>query len=295
LFLRDAYTFYEVELLEHPCLLIADKQPGRTAATVRKHITQVKDKWIGDVIYVRTAANSDERRRLVEQRVPFIVPGNQMYLPMLGLDFREHFRRVQEETSTFSPATQAAVILLLTNTVREVYDTEKLADRLQYSKMTASRILNELRSAEIGVVKQDGRKRLLDFDGVRLELWKRALPLLNSPVTQTKYVRRQPHVLSTHPAAGLTALALSSMLAAPRVPTVALSADQWKMFRGEVSCEITKSDDPEATQIQVWSYAPKLFAREGAVDRWSLFLSLRDESDERVEGALEEMMETTSW
>ena len=42
--------------------------------------------------------------QLVEQRVPFIVPGNQMYLPPLGLDFREHFRRLQAERPTPTPA-----------------------------------------------------------------------------------------------------------------------------------------------------------------------------------------------
>ena len=36
---------------------------------------------------------SYERKRLIEQKVPSIVPGNQLYLPDLGLDLREYFRR----------------------------------------------------------------------------------------------------------------------------------------------------------------------------------------------------------
>jgi hypothetical protein len=30
---------------------------------------------------------------LIEQKVSFIVPGNQLYLPDLGLDLREYFRQ----------------------------------------------------------------------------------------------------------------------------------------------------------------------------------------------------------
>jgi hypothetical protein len=39
-----------------------------------------------------------------------VVPGNQMYLPMVGVDFRERFRRPIEAPTQFSPATQATVL-----------------------------------------------------------------------------------------------------------------------------------------------------------------------------------------
>jgi hypothetical protein len=37
----------------------------------------------------------------------------------------------------------------------------------------------------------------------------------------------------------------------------------------------------------VWSYKPELFAKERVVDRLSLYLSLKDNEDERVQAALE--------
>jgi Tfp pilus assembly protein PilO len=54
-------------------------------------------------------------------------------------------------------------------------------------------------------------------------------------------------------------------------------------------------NDLHCNEIQVWSYDPKLFAVAGVVDRLSLFLSLRDEKDERVEAALEQMMKEMPW
>ena len=298
LFLRNEYRFYKLELLGVACLIMADQTGDRSAANIEKHFRQVREKWDGEVLYARPQISAVDRKRLVDRHIPFLVPGNQMYLPMLGVDFREHFRRVKEQPLTMSPATQAAIVLLLTTETRDVYDAQKLAKRLQYSKMTASRTLNELLATNLEVVKQDGRKRLLDIGqdigANRKKLWEQALPLINTPVTQTKCVRMGNAALK-YPVAGLTALAKCSMLAAPHVSTIAMTNDQWKHVEAEFCFEETRLDDPEATQIQIWSYDPELFAEHGIVDRFSLFLSLKDETDERVEGSLEELMEAVSW
>jgi hypothetical protein len=45
----------------------------------------------------------------------------------------------------------------------------------------------------------------------------------------------------------------------------------------------------------LWRYPPALFAEHGIVDRLSLYLSLKDDHDERTETALEEMMEKFNW
>ena len=59
----------------------------------------------------------------------------------------------------------------------------------------------------------------------------------------------------------------------------------------------TKSPSPVpgALEISVWSYAPSLLAKGNAVDRLSLYLSLKESQDERIEAALEEMMRELQW
>ena len=47
--------------------------------------------------------------------------------------------------------------------------------------------------------------------------------------------------------------------------------------------------------MQLWNYAPNLFARDDTVDKFSLYLSLKDNEDERIQSALEEMMESIEW
>ena len=48
--------------------------------------------------------------------------------------------------------------------------------------------------------------------------------------------------------------------------------------------------------IEIWSYAPSVLSSEGeTVDRLSLYLTLRNSPDERVQGELATMMEGMQW
>lgn len=295
LYLRSGYSFYEAEILDLPCLMMADQgEENPAAATIRKHINHVRSKWPGEIIYVRAQIAAYQRKRLIEQKVPFIVPGNQMYLPMLGIDLREYFRRLRQPNSTLSPATQVVVLHALLCSDERVYTPAELAERLGYTKMTMTRAFNELDAEDLADISTQGRQRCLTFKSTRRDLWQKALPLLRSPVKKRQHVR-----LTTQkrigPVAGLSALASYSMLAAPSISTVATSVDRWRAFQQRAEFAKTAADDPESQEVEVWSYDPKLFSHRQIVDRFSLFLSLRGNEDERVEAAMEEMMEAVSW
>ena len=48
-------------------------------------------------------------------------------------------------------------------------------------------------------------------------------------------------------------------------------------------------------EIQVWKYNPKMLSTEGAVDKLSLYLSLKDNEDERIQIELERLINEMSW
>jgi hypothetical protein len=50
-----------------------------------------------------------------------------------------------------------------------------------------------------------------------------------------------------------------------------------------------------AVEVELWSYPPRAVAEGPVVDRLSLFLSLNGTSDERVESALDELLEEMEW
>lgn len=293
--LKELYRFAEIRLLGTPCLLMLDFDKGEPSpATVRKHMDLVQKKCDAVLIYVRQQVTAYNRKRLIEQRVPFIVPGNQMYLPMLGLDLREHFRRLRSERPTLGPATQALVLDTLLHGVGDIVTPAELAGRLKYSAMTMTRAFDELEAVQLGEIAVRGRERCLRFAKDRRELWTKAEPLLRSPITKRLSIRRIP-LGSPALLAGLAALARYSSLAPPAHPVHALAREDWKSARARHKVVEVPEPDADAQEIEVWSYRPALLADGDRVDPLSLFLSLRDNRDERIESALEEMMRTLPW
>jgi hypothetical protein len=294
-FLKERYRFAQAELLGLHALFVIDTNPEeQSPATVRKHMDMLQTKQPADLIYVRPQVTAYNRKRLVEQKVPFIVPGNQMYLPMLAIDFREHFRRIREETPTFSPSTQVVVLYVLLRDARQALIPTEMAPLLGYSAMTMTRAFDELETASLAEITVRGRERCLRFNGDRREIWEKAQPFLRSPVNKRLFIRRTNDA-ECATRAGLTALAHYSMLASPTYTTYALSREDWKALRKRDKIIEVPAQDPDASEIEVWWYSPALFAEHGIVDPLSLYLSLRVDHNERTEAALEEMMEKFQW
>jgi hypothetical protein len=78
-------------------------------------------------------------------------------------------------------------------------------------------------------------------------------------------------------------------------PIYALGGDEWKALKQRGAFLKAASAEPGTVELELWRYAPDLFASHGRVDRLSLYLSLRETRDERVEAALEQMMEQLPW
>jgi hypothetical protein len=294
-FLQERYSFFEARFLGLPCLFMADKSESEEPpAAIRKHIELVRIKWHEPIIYVRERVTAYNRKRLIEQEIPFVVPGNQMYLPMLGIDLREHFRKLRPSKPKFNPATQVVLIHALLRSTENLSPTE-LAPQLGYSTMTISRAFDELAAAEIGQSPLYGRERHLHFREPKPDIWQRAQPFLHNPVKSRHAIRMTRHRELPGPRAGLSALAQYSMLAEPQNVVVALSREEWKSLQQQKVVTKVPVDEPQGLSIEVWSYAPGQFAGDGLVDRLSLYLSLRETNDERVEAALDQMMRDVAW
>lgn len=298
-FLQDTYIFYRVRLLEFDCILMLDtRDQEESPAVIRKHMEQVRAKWDGEIIYARDMVTAYNRKRLIEQKLPFIIPGNQLYLPMLGLDLREHFRQKREVSPYFTPSTQILVLHLIysRNNQRDKRDTPtELARILGYSKMTMTRAFREMASILEAATSAEDQKFFDLYSFRSYDLWEKTRQFMRSPVKKRFYVSPfdiEPHIGLR---AGLSALADYSMLASPKNTVLAVSQAEWKALQQNNQFPVLDNPDPQATEIEIWSYAPRMSGREGVVDRLSLYLSLQDNHDERVESALEELLGGMTW
>lgn len=296
-FLLDLYSFHEVSIQQiHILLMVARDEKEQTPAIIRKHIIQVKEKWGNEVVYLHPSVSSYNRKRLIEHKVPFVVPGNQMYLPLLGIDLREHFRKIRSTPPKFSPSTQAVILSALLSGEENTCTPSRLANKLGYASMTLTRAFDELESVGLGDVSIEGRERILRFSEMKKALWEKARGLMRSPVKRRTYIKLL-NSDRTGVKAGLTALAHYSQLAPPSTSTCALSMEEWSFMKQHKDFIEMAIPEPEANtfQIEIWNYPPRLFAESGVVDRLSLFLSLKDNKDERVESALQKMIANIAW
>jgi hypothetical protein len=290
-FLLNSYEFFKFSIFEQPCLLMVSKEIAEiTPGLINKHYKQVQKICDDCIIYAQLNLSSYNRKRLVEHKIPFIIPRNQMYLPHLGIDLREHFRKFHGKTEKpFSPASQAVVIYALIRQTRENLTSSHLAKKLGYTLMTINRVFSELKAAQIGEFLQERRERWWTFSDKRT-LWEQAAPFLRSPVKKRLWLKS--HQLKI--IAGLTALSHLSLLTPPPLPVFAASMPQWEIWKKLGFEELPSAEDADI-QLEIWHYDPDLFANNNIVDPFSLYLSLKTNPDERIESALEKMMEKIEW
>ena len=294
LLFRDRYDFFRCELLGVPHLfMIAKGDHDTTPASIRKHVEKVVDLSAHEVIYVAAAMAAYNRKRLIEYKVSFVVPDNQMYLPKLGVDLREHIRKVREpEGKQFSPSTQAAVLHAIyfgAGIENEVSPLE-LATELGYTKMTLSRVFDELEALELADIEMRGRERMLRFPMDGEELWNRAKSFMRSPVKRIVDKAEPLQDITNELLAGESALSKYTMLAAPSRPVHAMITSMWKCIYPSRKDEPRQLSADESVTVEIWAYMPLTFCRPGCVDPLSLYLSVGETENERVEAAREELL-----
>lgn len=302
-FIAEQYDFYTLRLGTLDVLGVAlrettdplvaralseDKEAFSPAA-LAKHQVHFPLKEDGFVLIARRLENFT-RKRLIEMQVPFIVPHVQLYWPTLGIEVR---KRNQENVSakgadTMAPAEQAVVMAIMNGILPQTFQPKDLEKTLGYNLMSMTRAVKILESAGLGKSVKKGVNRL--FTPIeKHDLWKQALPYFKNPVRDTVRLEENDMRDEIKILAGESALARISMLGAPRTPTYAVARDQWRRLQGKAIPRLT-TEEPGTCAVQVWRYDPALFAKDGAVDVFSLYLSLKDSHDERVAMAMEEAM-----
>ena len=299
-FLQDSYRYYVGKMHETDILFMVDAgKDERAPAVIDKHIQLLGDGFL--VAYVCPQITAYNRKRLIGKGIQFIVPGNQLYLPALAMDLREYYRQIPLEINQFSPATQALLLYWIYNSSelpRKKATVTEMARILGYSKMTVSRAFQEIDQIFTDIFDDYTTGGLWENMIPRFQIWKKAQPYFRNPVIRRYYIAQEDSTehLAVH--AGLDALAAYSMLAAPRYNIYAVNQREWKKLKDTGSIQFLRTPDEGCIQVEVWSYSPRLFRQHGQqqlVDPLSLYLSLRDTTDERVEQALEEIAGGIQW
>jgi hypothetical protein len=296
-YLAHAYRTWRTRLFGRDFLLAVARTDADAA---RSRLTADVDAWRRaaphcHVVLVLPNLGRAQRTRLVAAGIPFIVPGRQMFVPDALVDLRDHFpRRATARPKRLSAAAQCILLRQLLRRDVESKPLTEVARAVGYSAMTLTNVRDELLAAELCAERAEGRAKPLQFTSRGRALWTRAQPLLRSPVKKTVALGVVTHRLRLFDA-GFTALARRTMLGEPRVRTAACSQKSLRRAITERTALVEATEDEPAAQVQAWVYDPLPLTADVAVDPLSLWLSLRDDSDERVQAALAQLLETVSW
>lgn len=283
---------------------IAGKAVDLTPGDLAKRIDRLTTIFQGPAVLVTDSMTGYQRGRLIEAGVPFVVPGNQLYLPQIGLDLREHFRRRPlASDDKLSPAAQVLLLRHLTAGDVDGQAPGRLVEVLRYSAMTCGRAIEEVAAHGLADIHSHGRSKIILFRLPEEEAFRLAEPLLRSPVRAQHWYRtkRLPDEFygTTLPQdlakGGESALAEISLLSPPQRPTFAAGPKDWKrMQSGDYGEQVPLSEEPDFG-IDVWWYDPDQIAPQQRVDRISLYLQFKDHADERVAAAAREGMTEFAW
>lgn len=294
LYLTTAYTPHELVLFGKKIVLIRKKsEVNETPGQIAKDVVRFRKHFKNDVAVVLDELASWERKRLVEKKVPFIVLRRQLYLPMLLLDLREHFpRNITAAPDYLSRAAQHTLLRQLLHGDVQNKSMADVAHLIGYSKMTVTKIRGELESLDLCTVENHGRSLRILFPMSAEKLWSKALTNMRSPVFKKHFVTGK---ISGLQFAGTSALARKSTLQPDVLPTFAIWKKQYDSVMREKHLEEIESEEGADLIVEEWYYNPSNISHTDTVDPLSLYLSLQENPDERIQIALDEMMETMPW
>lgn len=301
-FIKDTYALASMQLTlteKHKLkvvLVIQKEEAYPGIVSLRKHLNQIHKVTSDPLVYVNSALSAADRKSLISHHINFIQPPTQLFIPELALDISEAYRqkRLNREVDTLFPATQAVLIACFNRgwSVSQACTSSQIAQGLGYSRVTLSKVIDQLIDKDILVTGE--KARTYCFKEPVKAVFEKVSPLLKSPVKRVVFIKSIPEAGEGLFQAGETALAKYSMLAEPSTPIYALTQERFSKLRKQGLISEAGSIDEVAATIELWTYPNPLVDAEIA-DPLSLFLSLKDNKDERIQIALDEMMGDITW
>lgn len=288
LYLKNSYTLRCLKLMGTECLLAEPNEPQNLAA-MRKHCSQLMKLSGMECVLCLKKVNAYTKQKMIEESIPFVTPGKQLYLPFLAIALTEHNERDIQPADKISFMTQKLLLTAIYRRQGEMTLTEAAA-ALGVSKMTATRCFDELEAMEPSLIAKSGKSRRFIWPGEPRALWELILPILRNPIRK-EYRLAEPMPGGDTRLGGMSAICRYSMLADNDYTTYAVSKEAAKELRPDIRPCVPKGEIP-VTVVQVMQYELN-YPDERAVDPLTAVLSLPDAelSDPRVEAAVEEILE----
>jgi len=306
LYLKGSYQLSEIQLLGYSMLLAKpnDWQFWKLDQ-LENNLNTLGRTFQKKIILMLPEITTINRKRLINRRINFIVPGKQLFLPELLIDLQERFFKPKSHSKTRHLLPSAQFLLLYHIIHRhDVWQLEKhslkdIANKTGYSAVAIRSAVDDLIYHEL-ILLTGTKEKYIQFSDDRHDLWRKAdgENLLTTPVLKTVYIDKKPEkpfmLLSN-----ASAMPEYTDLNPSKKPFYALDKDTFYNIEKENGWHSLNSVDGTFC-LEIWKYNPLKLAGEmlndsPVVDPLSLYLSLKNTRDERLEMGLEQILEKFIW
>lgn len=289
LVLRTNYQFYQMEIMNQVCILAKPKEKSGLAALRRqqKQIERLTGMYC--VLYLNYL-NYYSRDKMLEEGIPFVWENHQVYIPFLGLLLKQNEARQIKPCLKISFLAQKFLLTALYEEWNDLTVTAA-AEQIKVSKMSVTRVFDEIESLGIPVLAKRGRSRRYIKAGSKKEIWDTIKPFLRTPLVREFYLEQDLSNISMK--SGISGLAELSMLEDNSYPTYAVTKYEIREKGIDQERQIPRDEIPGCVVQEIGYCIP--FHQGNIIDPLSIYLLLKDVDDPRVETALEKMLEEYVW
>lgn len=300
-YITQSYKLSAINVMDRDIVLAEQiNEENYTVLQTYKQLEQIKKCAGTIVVLVLKKLQSYTRKRLIEKRINFIVPNKQLYLPEMLIFLNESFKNAEiTNKNKLLPSSQYLLIFHLIGTYShhlEELSFKEIAQLLDYTPMAITNAVNELKEQDLIEVTGE-KEKYINFKLGKKDLWKLVLmkDLFETPVLKTVFIDELPEfrpMLKSN----LSALSEYTTLNPSRQQYYAVDKKDFYRLQRDNKLKNENSREGEYA-IEVWKYKPEMmvYGRYSAVDPLSLYLSLKGSSDERIQMALEQLIQDIIW
>ena len=288
---RNNYHFYYLTIGNSRFIVIRPNDKANLPELRRIHkLTQKLTKQ--KCALYRTDVTYYSVSKMIEDNIPFIIEGKQVYLPFLGLSLDTTQNKKVYICDSISFLTQKLLLTAIYQKWEKVNITQA-ANSLNVTTAAVTKCFNEIEALDIPVLKRYGRSRYIIGASDRKGFWNKTMPYLISPLIKNFYLRND--IAGDLVKSGMSALSVYSLLSDNEYPTYAVTKDRIK----EISCnrieQIGKEETPGCVIQELGYYIP--FRDFNTVDPLtvSLLITGEEKEDPRISMAIDEMLEEYVW
>lgn len=281
-FINDRYELKVVYLDTIKTIFVYPLCELDNAKMIKKHIELIEEANKCNAVLILSSISFKQRESYIREKISFIMENKQIYIPFLGTYLSNSFVAEKQVDEKIYPATQLLLLHFIYNGCIEL-QTTKAAKELGVSLMSISRAVSQLKNLKLIKTKKQGYKELICSNKTPKELFELSIPYLLNPIKKKIYILAINEKEGLY-ISGYSALTEYSSISSSAYVTYASGSIS------KYAKEASNHRYSDELEVEFWRYDPKKLSNNGIVDPLSLYLSLKDEIDERTQGALEEML-----